>query len=437
MTLTDYGSYKLPDQPSQLTLDEAAEQLDVLLLEATRIRLRSDVPLGAFLSGGLDSSAVVSYMQRGGSGQQVKTYAMGFEDASFDERRYARMVADALGSDHQEEIVTPVSQELLQDIVWHLDEPFADSSSIPTYLVSQAARRHVTVALSGDGGDELFAGYRRYDNFYRMHNLTRFPRPVRRLTSGTLKLAYNSLPESLTPHLAADWMRRIARAIDISFLPPTERVSVMMNRHFSHDDKLVLFSPETRAALADTTTTEAWLTAHVDAAIQKTGDPIHAYMFVDATRNLPGDMLFKVDRMSMAHGLEVRCPLLDQEVVAFVLSLPREYKFDRRIQKILLRRVMADRLPPAIMQRAKMGFGVPLGPWLTTTFRPLVEDCLSPESTRRRGVFAVEPVLHLRNDILRHPTGPRSGLSQYQRWHRVWIILMFELWARRFLDVGS
>ncbi len=437
ITLHDYGRFKLPERPLDISLEEAQERLDELLLEATRIRLRSDVPLGAFLSGGVDSSAVVYYMQRANVGHQTQTYSMGFEDASFDERQYARAVANRLDTDHHEELVTPVSEQMLLDLIWYMDEPFGDSSSIPTYLVSQAARRHVTVALSGDGGDELFAGYNRYIALELVDQVARkTPGWLRRFGRGTAQLAYQAIPDDLTRY--AKPLRLALLGLDMTLLDPPARVAPI-ERYFSQDEKLSYLTGDALAALGNMPSSESWMTEQYGAAAEtrNQNDPLAAYLYVDTLYSLPDDMLTKVDRMAMANGLEVRCPLLDQEVVDFVLSLPREFKIHKRDRKIILKRLMADRLPNEIMYRPKMGFSVPFGPWLTSTFRPLVEDCLSADSLRNRGIFAVEPTIALRDSVLRHPTGEHNRMSETQRWHRVWLILVFELWARRFLDGKS
>ncbi|MBN1309933.1 MAG: asparagine synthase (glutamine-hydrolyzing) [Anaerolineae bacterium] len=431
VSLQDYGRYVLPGQPLDITLDEAAERLDALLLEATRIRLRSDVPLGAFLSGGIDSSMVVAYMQQAGKGQRAKTYSMGFERASFDERRYARMVARHLDTDHHEQLVTPADQNLLLDLVWYLDEPFADSSAIPTYLVSKAAREHVTVALSGDGGDELFAGYDRYAALERVERISHrapgwFLKAGHRLTQAV----YNLLAPACSPHI--ERLRILALAFELSALTPAARIPVML-RYFGDADLPSILSRDLGHRDASRSF-EGWMLEQIEQAYAAQPSALNAALFVDTIYGLPDDMLTKVDRMSMAVGLEVRAPLLDQEVVDFALSLPAEFKYGQGTKKKLLKHLASRYLPPEIIHRRKWGFGVPFGPWLTTTFRPVVEECLSTESLSRRGIFEPAPIVALRDSVLAHPTGAWAGASEHQRWHRMWMVLMFELWARQVLD---
>ncbi|MCH7786385.1 MAG: asparagine synthase (glutamine-hydrolyzing) [Chloroflexi bacterium] len=416
----------------QSTEKQIVDGLRERMEESVRIRLRSDVPLGAFLSGGLDSSAIAALMSREPSFGSPLTFSMGFQDAAFDETHFARLVAQQIGSDHHEEVVEPITPELLQKIVWHLDEPFADSSAIPTYLLCQAARRHVTVALSGDGADELFAGYHHYQTFRKILWFDRIPEEVRRIMRAGMKAGVLGLASNAPAW--AERLRQGEKALSISLLPRAERVHVL-RQYFDIQSLDTLLNPEFRQTLNGHRLEDELMPALNGTS---SSDIIEAFLYMDLVVGLPGDMLVKIDRMSMAHGLEVRCPFLDQEVVSFAARIPSELKLRKGEGKYVLKQAMADIVPDEILTRQKQGFGVPFGSWLATTFRDLVEDCLSPESVERRGLFEVSEVVRLRDLALGLDKGKRDPmLSEYQLWHRIWAVLMLELWCRQFLSESA
>lgn len=423
-----YWSFDMtPDR--RRTKPEVVAELRQRLEEAVRIRLRSDVPLGAFLSGGLDSSSIVALMAREQLAEPPLTFSMGFPEADFDESPYALLVARSVGSNHHQELVEPVSPETLQLISWHLDEPFADSSAVPTYLVCKAARRHVTVALSGDGGDELFAGYNRYRYFRSIDRLAAWPPSVRKWARTLLSQASAGLTKA-APALGEP-MRQALKALEGASLGCADR-PFFLNQYFKPADIRQLVSPDLNALQNGRCFEEEWAQSFSANGI---ADGLDLFLYIDTVLGLPDDMLTKVDRMSMAHGLEVRCPLLDQEVVEYAGSIPTEWKLRGAHHKHILKEAVSDLLPNVILRRSKSGFGAPIGNWLSGTFRELTEDCLSPDSVSRRDWFIQPEVTSVRDSVLsRGSTGTASGLSKHQIWHRAWALLMLELWARRFLD---
>jgi asparagine synthase (glutamine-hydrolysing) len=401
-----------------------------LLEESVRLRLRSDVPLGALLSGGLDSTAVVGLMSKQPTAGAVKTFSMGFQDAHFDETHYARLAAQAFGTDHIEEVVGPISVELLQRLVWFLDEPFADSSAIPTYQVSRIARQHVTVVLSGDGGDELFAGYPRYQYARSLQRLARLPGFLRAGTSWLSQEGHRLLVARQP--VAAEGLRRLCKALDLSGLPEPQRILALLS-YYDETDKRSLYNPEFMAQLNGYSSLN--VVNGQMAKFSDGGEPIAAFMAHDLETNLADDSLVKVDRMSMACSLEVRSPLLDHKLVEFASSIPPEFKLRGSRTKLIFKEALSDILPTEIMHRGKQGFDVPFGGWFKSgEWRVLLEDCLSKESVRRRGIFSPAVVEDMRQAILSETTGQSLGLSTHQIWHRVWILIMFELWARQYLD---
>jgi asparagine synthase (glutamine-hydrolysing) len=401
-----------------------------LLEESVRLRLRSDVPLGALLSGGVDSTAVVGLMTRQPTAGTVNTFSIGFQDVRFDETSYARLAARAFGTSHTEEVVGPISVELLERLVWYLDEPFADSSAIPTYQVSRAARRHVTVALSGDGGDELFAGYPRYQLSRRLRRLARIPEPLR---AGMSRLAHEGHRRFAVSHPAAgEGLRRVAKAVDLTWLSESHRMITLLN-YFEETDKRSLYHADFTAHLNGYSSLDDMASQMLK--FSGADDPIVPFMAHDFETNLVDDALVKVDRMSMACSLEVRSPLLDHKLVEFASTIPPEFKLRGGQTKLIFKEALRDVLPVEIAKRCKKGFEVPFGSWFGSgEWKELLDDCLSEGSTRRRGIFNPVAVSKIRQDILGNNGQPPSGISTHQVWHRVWILIMFELWARQYLD---
>jgi asparagine synthase (glutamine-hydrolysing) len=384
------------------------------LLEAVRVRLVSDVPLGAFLSGGIDSSSVVAAVSKL-TGQPVKTYSIGFEgrDEFYNELPYASIVAKAFATDHHEIIVRPQVSDLLPKLIWHLDEPIADSAFITTYLVSQLARESVTVILSGVGGDELFGGYRRYlgDNLVSYYR--RVPAPVRKF----LRTVLTRLPQDR--HSA--WKNNIRYAS--AFADSAERDAA--SRYMSY---VTVFSPDLRAQLLRE---HAEIPGEVASQLMqryfvncRDADALNSNIYVDLKTSLPDDLLALTDRMSMAASIECRAPFVDQELVELAGRIPSGLKIRGLTLKYLLKKVVEPWLPPEILKRGKRGFGAPVGSWLRTDLRELVEDTLSEEQVRKRGLF--DPVT-VRTIIARQNTG-RNDCTEH-----LLSLINLELWCRAFL----
>jgi asparagine synthase (glutamine-hydrolysing) len=391
--------------------DEAADELRALLEEAVSLRFMSDVPLGAFLSGGIDSSVVCAIMARR-MDRPIRTFTIGFEGAPEDETVHARAVARHLGAEHHEFVVRPDALGILPWLVWHLDEPLADASALPTWAVSELARRHVTVVLSGDGGDETFAGYETYRTAASYARVGRLPAPLRAVAAGVARGMDRA-------GLGADgWSRRLSRLA----LDPLERHLGFMSIA-GRADVLAVLAPDLRAAAA-ARDPYALLRPHV--AGLDPHDPA-TLPALDLVTYMTDDVLAKVDRMSMAHALEVRVPLLDHEVVEFAARLPYGLKWKDGVSKYLLRRVARDLLPAPILARGKQGFAVPIERWFGGKFDSFVADVLSPAAIARRGLFDPDGVAAL----VERATGPGRDRAAGRL---LWALLVFELWARAFLD---
>jgi asparagine synthase (glutamine-hydrolysing) len=391
----------------QLSESEALERLRVEVDDAVRVRLMSDVPLGAFLSGGLDSSAVVAFMAANSS--DVRTFSIGFGESDFSELRYARLVAERFGTRHEEFIVEPSALEVLPRLVRHLGNPFADSSVIPTYYVAKVARERVTVALNGDGGDELFAGYDRYRAARVAYALDVIPGPIRSLAGGLTDL----LPQAAWAPRAIRRARRLGAMVR---LPKDERYLALVGYFTARDGPFgtVVQSRANPIGLFDSAVAQA----------QPTND-LERTLAIDTLTYLPGDLLVKMDIATMASSLEGRSPFLDHRLVEFVSHLPPRMKFRDGVSKYLLRTLMKGTLPDEILRRPKMGFGVPVGRWMRGPMRSLVEDALLGMPERPLVDRAV--VRRLVEDHL-------SGRSDQTP--RVWALLMLELWFRYVVEEG-
>ena len=380
------------------------------MAEAVRIRLISDVPLGALLSGGTDSSTVVALMARASS-TPVKTFSIGFSHDDFDEAHYARIVAKHFGTEHHELILEPNVLETVEKLTCSLEEPFGDSSMLPTYYVSCMAREHVTVALSGDGGDEIFAGYDRYGIHLRRQVFERIPRWVRRLYR---EQVYPLLPQDMrgkkfSYNVSLPWRERYVDGI--SFVPSFER-------------DMPLWSDEFRESVKGNGNPEDVMYRYFDQA--PANDPVSQMLYVDTKTYMVMDILTKVDRMSMATSLEVRVPLLDHPFVEWVTGLPVEWKLRGGKQKYILRK-LAERVgvPREALDRPKQGFALPLVHWMRHELKDLITTVLLEPKTMQRGYF--------------NPAGVRQLLDEHFRGRRnhsgrIWRLLMFELWHRNFLE---
>jgi asparagine synthase (glutamine-hydrolysing) len=387
------------------------EEIVADLREAVKIRLMSEVPLGAFLSGGVDSSAVVGLMA-GLSSTPVKTSSISFREGKYDEAEYARLVAGKFGTEHHEYSVTPEAVAVVEKLAWHYDEPFADSSSVPTYYVSRTAREHVTVALSGDGGDENFAGYRRYwfdlrENFVR--NLV--PGFLRKAVFGTLGKLYPK----------ADYLPQVFRGK--AFLSNVARDPVaayfFSMTAFKEEQKPLLLRPEILGDLRGYSTFDGFRKTYEEARAE---DHLSRLLYLDIKTYLCDDILVKVDRASMAVSLEVRCPVLDHVFMEKAARIPSTMKIVGREKKWIFKKALEGLLPPEVLYRPKMGFAMPVGEWLSGELRDYAAELLL-ESEGTRAYFRREYVEKLWRQ---HQSGIRNWTVE------LWILMMFNLWHRRF-----
>jgi asparagine synthase (glutamine-hydrolysing) len=388
-----------------LTKEQTKQKLRELFDEAVRIRMIADVPLGAFLSGGIDSSLVVASMALQ-STLPVKTFSIGFEEAAYNELYYARLVAEKYKTDHHDIVVHPDSLELIQKLVRHYDEPFADSSAIPTYIVSDFAVKHVKVALSGDGGDEFFAGYDVVGNMQRYDLVDRIPRPVRKLISWTA----NGLPYSA---YGKNFLRMVGS--------PTQLDRYFNTNYTVYFLRKRMLNPEWMLP-ADAAFLERMLPDNFNPGNE---DILSKLMYFEATNLLTGDFLAKVDRASMAASLEVRCPLLDHEFCEFATRIPTVWKWRDGKGKRILLEALGDRLPPEILTRGKMGFGVPLDQWFRGPLRQLVHDSLLGKKFLERGIVSPDFMRYL---VEEHESGRRDNH------HQLYSLLMLELWFESFKE---
>lgn len=382
--------------------------------EAVRLRLVSDVPLGAFLSGGVDSSAVVAAMSRQGA-SPVRTFSIGFSERDYDETRHARSVADHFGTEHHEMRVEPRALEILPDLVRSYGEPFADPSAVPTYYVANLTRRHVTVALSGDGGDESFAGYRRYlvDRYLSWYLL--LPRVLR---EKILPRIVESLPGRCRPRGFLSQLKRFVTTVD----PLRERQYVSYLCYFNGRQKNDLYTPEFREAVSgvDSAALVEELYGRADGE-----DFLDRTLFVDTHSYLPDDILVKVDIASMANSLEVRSPFLDHHLMEFAARCPVEMKLRGLTGKRLMKAALRPLLPPGITRRRKMGFGMPVAEWFRGDLREAAYGTLLDGRSLQRGYFTERGIRRLLEEHER---------AERDHGYRLWALLFLELWFREFID---
>jgi asparagine synthase (glutamine-hydrolysing) len=397
---------------TNLSEPEIIESILEILKEATRIRLISDVPLGAFLSGGIDSSAIVAMMSQL-MDKPVKTFSIGFPEASFNELSFAKIVADQFKTEHHEFIVKPDALDILPKIVWHYDEPYADSSCIPTYYLSQMTRQHVTVALNGDGGDETFAGYERYLAYKLTSYYERVPRFIRDGIFASLKV----FPESSSRQ---DFIRRAKRFTEV-MAEPKERRYIRWLSIFSNDLKDRLYSDEIKERMRSIDSVEI-----VAESFKRSGtdDLLDTLLFVDTINYLPEDLMVKVDIASMAHCLECRSPFLDHKLVEFAASIPSGLKLKGRKTKHILKKALSKILPEPILNRGKMGFGVPLSFWFRGELRDYAQELLLCKKADR-GYFKQNEIKNLLEEHI-------SGRINHS--YRIFSLIMLELWHQTFVD---
>ncbi len=393
--------------------EDYAEQLREQLTESVRLRLQSDVPLGAFLSGGVDSTIIVGLMQKL-SLQPVRTFSIGFPVAEYDETAYARQAAERFGTLHEEFRVEPDAVEVLPRLVWHFDEPFADSSAVPTWYVSQLTREHVTVALTGDGGDELFAGYRRYRAVGLAAALDRLPGWLRGALAGRY---WQKLPAG---GRQKSRLRQWKRFVEVLGHSPERRYLDWISI-FNETRRGALYADDFVASLPEEDPLEFLAAGFARAAGR---DPVTAAGLADLVTYLPCDLMTKVDTASMAHGLECRQPFLDHRVVELAMGMPLRLKYARGSGKRILKQAFADLLPRSIGRRGKMGFGVPLDHWFRAELRDFARDILLDRQTLDRGYFRPEAVRQLLDD---HQSG------RFDHSMRLWSLLVLELWQREWL----
>jgi len=393
--------------------DALGERLYELMRDSVRRHLVSDVPIGVFLSGGLDSGTLVAIASEV-SDQPVKTFCIGFDDPVYNEADQARRVAERYGTDHHEYIVGPADMGEIEEILRFFDEPFADSSAIPTYFVSKYTRQTATVALSGDGGDEAFGGY----GNYRADRIGQWLRKAPSAAGGILSLIAEAIPDSGNGLSAAAQVKKL---LSLREMTP-EQGHVFWLRCFSDDLKEKLYSDARLRACLATDSLNRYRSAFGGC---RTADFINACICVDVKTVLPNDYLTKVDRASMANSLEVRVPFLDHELMEFCLSLESRYKLKGLSTKHLLKNVMGKRLPREILEGKKKGFSIPLSRWFREGFSSLLGEYLSEDRVRRRGYF--EPSF-VRKLCEQHAAGHRDFSKE------LWTLICFEIWHRQYLD---
>jgi asparagine synthase (glutamine-hydrolysing) len=392
---------------------ELGQHLYDLLKDAVRRRLISDVPLGAFLSGGVDSSAIVCMMSEL-MDRPVQTFSIGFDDPSYNELGYARQVAQHFGANHHDLVIQPDIVGLVEGLVGFLDEPLADVSIFPTYLVSKLAREKVTVVLSGDGGDELFAGYDWY-------------------VADRIEQYYHRLPavlrNRLIPQLVAQLpptsqkkgaVNKLKRFVEGSVLPRELR-QYRWNTFLSDEHRDLLYSRDFRSSLGDSSAYSSF-TGHLGSAAA--ADPLWQEQYADIKTYLVDDILTKVDRMSMAHSLEARVPFLDHRMVEFAAGVPSDLKLKGTTTKYLLKQAMAGKLPREVLTRKKEGFSIPIKNWLKEELQPMMQEVLSPGRLDREGIFNSAWVEKLKSEHI-------QGSANHS--HQLWALMVFEIWRDQYL----
>jgi asparagine synthase (glutamine-hydrolysing) len=405
--------WELQSRKLQANEHELSDALGELLKDAVRMRLISDVPLGAFLSGGIDSSTLVALMSEL-MDRPVKTFSVGFDDPSYNELEHARTVARHFGTDHAELTIQPDAVMLVSDLIKQLDEPLADVSIFPTYLVSKLAREHVTVVLSGDGGDELFGGYEWYI-------AEKIARHYRYLPDAMKKRWIPALVGLVPPSRRKKGpINKLKRFVEGSILPESLR-HFRWSSFLTERSKLDLYSDDLRRSVNHTDTC-----SHFTGYFESCGEADRTWQeqFADIKTYLADDILVKVDRMSMANSLEARTPYLDYRVAEFAAGLPSELKIRGLQTKYLLKRCMRTKLPPCILKRKKEGFSIPMKNWLQQELRPMMEDILSPTRINREGLFNSVYIEKLKADHL-------NGIANNA--HQLWSLMVFEIWQNTYL----
>lgn len=392
--------------------EEAVERAADLIRDAIKVRLHSDVPLGVFLSGGVDSSAVVALMSEI-TGARIKTFSIGFKDKDYSELKFARNVAAIYDTDHREFIVEPQALEVLPLLVERYGEPYADSSCIPTYYVANQTKKFVTVALNGDGGDESFAGYERYQAMLASQLYGKFPVPLKYL----IKSSAGLLPDSINFKSRLRRIKRFIDAIDLPLVPRYVRWVGMIGA----DIKERLYSNKFKDSVKNSNPADI-----VAKYLEREGiGLLDRLLLTDINTNLCDDLMVKADIAAMANSLEGRSPFLDQYLMEFMARVPEQYKMKNLVKKYMLKRILKGRVPSENLNRRKMGFGIPVGKWFRSDLREFVKDNLLSDKFGKRGYFNQQEVAIL---VKEHLDGRRDHAFA------IWTLLMLELWHRRFID---
>jgi len=394
---------------------DALKKTEAMIDEAVRIRLISEVPLGCFLSGGVDSSAVVAFMRRHITGE-LKTFSIGFEEETHNELPYARQVAKLFDTRHEEFIVRPDAMDVLPKLVWHFDEPYADSSALPTYYVSKMTRKYVTVALNGDGGDESFIGYERYVGLPRLRKYMSIPKSLRTIAQPLFQALFRIFPNSA-------FFEKLQYANTFS-LYDEGRLYLQMMTIFRDYQKERMYSQRLKY-LSEIDPYLYPLKYYND---EWAGTSVESKVRSDIMTYLHGALLPKVDRTTMANSLEGRAPFLDQKLMEYAAALPTEIKFGNGALKHHLKKVLKDILPHDLLWRKKQGFGVPVGEWFKKDLHQFTKDILLSEKARSRDLFDMKYIAGIIEDH-------RSGRQNHH--HRLWTLLCLELWFMTFIDRGD
>ena len=395
-------------------LQELREQIRAGLEESVKLRLISDVPLGAFLSGGVDSSLIVGIMAKL-TGKPVKTFSIGFEETEFDELSYARIVSKRFGTEHHEFIVKPNAIEILPKLIWHYNEPFADSSAIPTYYVANLTGHFVKVVLTGDAGDENFAGYPRYLQSCWVAAFTKIPEKLRK----------DLFPKFLTMLSGLHWKERtLNRLADfVTSLSSSQAQNYLEQiKYFNSREKRAIYSEQFSKKMQTIESADYLISKFEEAG---TDDFVDKLLYADINSYLPEDLLVKVDIATMANSLEARIPFLDHKFMELIAQIPSELKLNRRGSKFILKKAFEDLLPGPILKRSKMGFGVPISRWFAKELKDYIREILLDPKTLNRGYFKKEGIVQLLNEHIE---------LRYNHSARIWALLVLELWFRLFVD---
>jgi len=395
---------------------ETRQNIRELLQDSVRIRLMSDVPLGVFLSGGTDSSIIVALMAQA-MDQPVKTFSIGFEDSTYNELKYARIIAKKFNTEHHEFIIKPDAVKLTENLVGFLDEPLGDFSIFPTYLVSKMAREYVTVVLSGDGGDELFAGY---DTYIADKIATYYCKLPGFIKNGLMIKVLNLIPPSSKKK---GLINRSKRFIEGTKLPKSLRHARWMS-FLQPEEKDLLYADIMKRSIAKEDPYKFIYNYFNEAFFNNEQDELNQQLYVDLKTYLVDNILVKVDRMSMATSLEARVPFLDYRFIELISSIPGDLKLKGIKTKWILKQSMLDILPKEILVRGKEGFSIPIKNWLQNELKPMMMDILSPDRIKREGYFNSQYIESLKNEHLK-------GIENHS--HRIWALMMFEMWQDRFL----